>query len=178
MLSKKYSTPQEIWNKWIIKNRSHLATIFMLITIGSIDSNDNAVFCLCCQVWTVTLVTMHLIFDDTKSSHPCRQVRRSLGQRQGGGTLFSLVARQQFIFFFVSIEGFDMFFEREATAVFLERSGTLPKIVQWIDRHWNQPLATSEVSSLRGIQCYYSLSFCILLRNKQTRIPLCDGCVV
>ena len=34
-------------------DRSHLATAFMSIKIGSIDNNDNASFCLCRQVWLV-----------------------------------------------------------------------------------------------------------------------------
>ena len=56
------------------RGRSHLATTFMSIKIGSIDNNDNELFCLCHQVGTKPLVTMQLISDDTKSSRHCRLV--------------------------------------------------------------------------------------------------------
>ena len=45
----------------------------MKIKMGYIDNNDNASFCLCRQVWAVTLVTMQPIPGDTKSSRRCRK---------------------------------------------------------------------------------------------------------
>ena len=58
----------------MLRDRSHMATNFMLMKMGSIDRNDNASFYLCRQVWTLTLVTMQPISDNTKRSLHCRQV--------------------------------------------------------------------------------------------------------
>ena len=45
------------------------------LKMGSIDSDDSASFCPCCQVLTVTLETMQPISNDIECSHHCREVR-------------------------------------------------------------------------------------------------------
>ena len=55
-----------------VRDNSRLAITFMSIKTGSIHNNHNASFYLCCQVWTVTMVTMQPISDDMKSSRRCR----------------------------------------------------------------------------------------------------------